>query len=461
MAKAQRKPRAKALPKTKTGCRPDQLFGDWMIEPQRFDRMLASVREHGIPEIEVKLPSQDDKQERFERHGGLAIIELSGPLTKYPHSLQSIVGGTSMIEAQRAVREAADDDTIDGVLLLIDSPGGTAAGTADLAQEVAAAKAKKPVWAYASDLCASAAYWIGSQADRLYGNQTATVGSIGVLMRLEDSSKQYELAGVKVHRLATGEFKGAGMDGAEVTERQLKYLQSHLDDLNRPFMAAVAEGRGLELSAVEKLADGRVHVPPDAVELGLLDGVRTLDETISAFEQELKIMADPVAAFAEQHPDAVSKWQAEGEASGLKKGKTEGGKVERDRFAALQVAFPGRADFVAEMFAAGSDTVTAQAQYAKVLVEENASQAEANAKQAARIAELEQQAAAGSEGHPGVSHRESGGEGSEKTDLPPDELAAKHWKENHEDCRKAFSDVESYQAFLENESRIRVHGTAD
>ena len=85
-----------------------------------------------------------------------------------------------MSDAQRLVEQAAEDPVVAAILLRVDSPGGTVAGVSDLAEAVYAARKVKPVSAYISDLGASAAYYIASQAQRLYADSDALVGSIGV-----------------------------------------------------------------------------------------------------------------------------------------------------------------------------------------------------------------------------------------------------------------------------------------
>src|SRR6185436_13049667 len=138
---------------------------------------------------------------------------------------------------------AAADPSIKTILLLIDSPGGTIAGTAELADSVAAANKIKPVIAHADDQMASAAYWIASQCRMITSNRTALVGSIGTYVEVYDTSKMYENAGVKVHMISTGPHKGALVDGTPVTDDQLAEVQKLVDSLNRHFLAAVSAGR--------------------------------------------------------------------------------------------------------------------------------------------------------------------------------------------------------------------------
>lgn len=210
---------------------------------------------------------------------GVATFDLVGPMTKMPSSLG---GGTSTAELRRAIDQAADDPQVKGVLLRVDSPGGSVAGTDDLAQAVAACAKRKPVYAYIEDLGASAAYWVSANATRVYANRTALVGSLGVYSTVVDMSKAAELAGIKVHVLSTGKYKGAGSPGAPISEEQLEQFRENVLDLNGNFMDAVARGRSLPAEKVEKLFDGAVHAASKAKRLGLVDAIAS----------EAKVFAD-------------------------------------------------------------------------------------------------------------------------------------------------------------------------
>jgi signal peptide peptidase SppA len=321
---------AKKSRKTATGCRPDQLFGAWAIEPARFQQLhqqamkvdlvalgesLARQKTADSPDSPV--PSQrpdiggddtddstmDETDLGYEVQSGIAKVSLTGPLTKYSTSFQSLFGGTSTVNARRALRLADDDPEVLGIMLLIDSPGGTVAGTSDLGDTIAGLS--KPCYAYIADCGASAAYWAASQADKVYCNSTADVGCIGTVLVLEDSSKAYEQAGVVVHSVSSGGMKGAGTDGTPVTDDQLKYFQSLVDDTTELFVSAVAAGRKMSVPQARALADGRVHVGAKAQQLGLVDQVASLDDAMqSLFLESLKMSNDPTTAFQAQYPDA-------------------------------------------------------------------------------------------------------------------------------------------------------------
>lgn len=261
----------------------DQYLGPWAIREDAFNALLHRAR---TVNLHMHLQSRDvtDAKARaaggaeYETIGNVAIIQLNGPMMKHESSFSR---GSGTINARRKIRAAAKNPDISSILLHVESPGGTAAGTKELADEITEARKTKTVWAYAEDLCCSAAYWVASQAEKVFANGPAIVGSIGTYMAIADWSKLYEEAGVKVHVIRAGAFKGAGLMGTEITDEQLAEFQRVINQTNDFFTKAVVRGRGMSSKRVQELADGRVHLAADAQELGLIDGVQSLDQTLS------------------------------------------------------------------------------------------------------------------------------------------------------------------------------------
>lgn len=271
----------------------DEFFGLWAIEESRFRQavekyqginLVAHVEQnrgqmHHLHGQEGSVKAAGDSRRLFSMtDGGVAQIRISGPMMKYYSSMSS---NASTVFARRQVRQASNDPDVAGIILVIDSPGGTVAGTMDLAQEVAKAAERKPVHAFIEDLTASAAFWVASQASKVFANNaTALVGSIGTYAVLYDYSKQAEQLGVAVHVIRAGEFKGAGVPGTEVTQEQIENVQRIVNAANAEFLNGVANGRGLSMEEVQKIADGRVHPAAEAVEFGLVDAVQSYEKTV-------------------------------------------------------------------------------------------------------------------------------------------------------------------------------------
>jgi signal peptide peptidase SppA len=260
-------------------------LGLWCVEPTWLRQAVAAVKEGTWPRMAVPAVPVSDSRERptgggrtlYPVDGGVAHIAMFGPMQKGDSSF----GGTvNTVRVRRAIRDAVANADVSSILLSIDSPGGTVAGTQDLADDVRAAATQKPVHAYVEDMAASAALWVASQASRVAANRTALVGSIGTILVVEDTSQAAAAAGVEVHVVATGAYKGAGVEGAPVTPEHLEYFRGIVDGLNEHFVAAVAEGRRRDVAAIRGVADGRVMSAQEARRAGLIDAVESRDAAV-------------------------------------------------------------------------------------------------------------------------------------------------------------------------------------
>lgn len=261
----------------------DQYLGVWSMYPpalQSFKTLAEQIN------VNVHLSSQpaepvarhSDDIQYVTNSDGIALIELHGTLLKHSSSFSA---NTSTVEARRLVRAANKSSDVLGVMFHIDSPGGTVAGTDDLAKDIKSLQAVKPTMAFIEDLGASAAYWLAAQTGTVYSNATAVIGSIGVLSVVYDLSRVAEAENITVHVIKAGEMKGAGVPGTEITAEQLSEWQKLVDAFYADFIKAIEVGRSLSQARVRDLADGRVHIGKVAADLGLTDGVRGLDEAIS------------------------------------------------------------------------------------------------------------------------------------------------------------------------------------
>lgn len=279
-------------------------IGPWMVEPHWFNAAVSAVKA-GMFQVQETEPS--DQRLFTIDHAGIASIGIIGATMKG----DSKFGGTNSIRTRQAVRVAADDNSVKAIMLHIDSPGGTAAGTAELANDVRLAGARKPVFAHIEDLGASAAFFVASQAHRITATPTSRIGSIGSVAILQDTSGAAEAAGIKVHVISTGDFKGAFVDGAPITEEHLEDAKREIVELNGHFLKAVSRGRGMSMAEVREVADGRVHIAANAMAMGLIDAVSTVDEALAFIRNDLN------KARASQRKMAVSMAQARGDAAGL------------------------------------------------------------------------------------------------------------------------------------------------
>jgi len=262
----------------------DQYLGIWAVQIDRaplgnLAQTLHTAAARGVSPRGLSLFDLLEPEMEYTREGSVAVIELSGVLTKESDWL---FGGTSTAQAREALSKALADPEAKTILLKIDSPGGTLAGLDDFASDIANAKAQKPVVAYIEDLGASAAYWAASQCDEIHANQSAAVGSIGAYMVVYDTSAAFAQAGIKTHVFRTGEFKGAGgIMGDELTEVQAEEFQKHIETYFSLFADAVKRGRGMSQEKLSAVSDGRVFIGSEAKRLGLIDGITGYRELLA------------------------------------------------------------------------------------------------------------------------------------------------------------------------------------
>jgi signal peptide peptidase SppA len=224
---------------------------EWLIQPEALQSMAASLR--GLVDRGGMLPKQASESSLLSVEDGIGVVAIEGPILRKPDLFARIFfGATSSQDIGEAIREAAGRDDIKAVFLHIDSPGGTVAGTPELANAVAALDKKKPVYAFSSGLMCSAAYWVASQARAIYATPSAQVGSIGVVQAVIDNSAALDKAGIKVEVFSVGKYKAMGAPGTPLTDDQRELISSNLAEIAGEFHAAVlAKGRAIPAEAME------------------------------------------------------------------------------------------------------------------------------------------------------------------------------------------------------------------
>ena len=278
-------------------------LGPWACHSHHMSQLRAGVagldvkRHLAGPAPAEAMQAADDYE--YSVVQGVAILPISGVMLKH---VSSYGMGTSTVKVRRLLSKAMSDPNVKGIALKLDTPGGTVAGTMELADDIASSS--KPTMAFCSDLTASAGYWIASQCGSIWANEMASVGSIGTYCVVADSSKAYEMAGVTVHVVRAGAFKGAMTEGTPITDEHLSDAQRIVDGINTKFLETVARGRGMSAEQVATLADGRVHLAKDAKAMGLVDAVGPWESAFQAFIESLDSSVTSPATVPASQPSA-------------------------------------------------------------------------------------------------------------------------------------------------------------
>ena len=200
-----------------------------------------------------------------------AVIEIKGEIASG--------GETSADQVMTSLRSAFEDKGAKAVVLLINSPGGSPVQAGMINDEIYRLKAlhKKPVYAVVEETCASAAYYIAVAADQIYVDKASIVGSIGVLMDGFGFTGLMEKLGVERRLMTAGENKGFMDPFSPQTEKHRAFTQGMLNQIHQQFITVVKKGRGERLKETPETFTGLFWSGQQAIELGLVDKIGTLD----------------------------------------------------------------------------------------------------------------------------------------------------------------------------------------
>lgn len=193
--------------------------------------------------------------------------------------LSEAVAGSDEITAE--LQDALTDPAIKAVVLRINSPGGSAAASQEIGQEVQRLrKAGKKVVVSMADVAASGAYWVSAGADYIMANPATETGSIGVIMEMLNYGGLYKKLGLQEETIKSAAHKDIGSPTRPMTPEERDILQGMVDDIYQQFIAVVAQGRHLPVEKVQELADGRVYTGRQAKDLGLVDGLGNFQDAV-------------------------------------------------------------------------------------------------------------------------------------------------------------------------------------
>ncbi|WP_104733076.1 signal peptide peptidase SppA [Helicobacter felis] len=183
--------------------------------------------------------------------------------------------------------------SIKGVLLLIDSPGGSISASVELSDIVATLRKTMPIVAYVQGVMASGSYYTGMQANLIYANRGALVGSIGVIFSGANIAALMDKLGIKSQGMAKGEYKEVGTFTRAWTDKEKQFLGDLLGEQYNMFVSDVAKARGLDPKKSNIFAEGKIFSATQAANLHLIDHVGTYDQAVYAL-QKLTQVKNPI-----------------------------------------------------------------------------------------------------------------------------------------------------------------------
>lgn len=206
----------------------------------------------------------------------IAIVDVRGEIHTGPSegSLFS-AGGAGSEDIVSQLEQAARDDSVAGVILRVDSPGGSVVASDAIAKAVD--RLDKPVVSLMEDVAASGGYYVSAPTDRIIANPGTITGSIGVIMFVPNLSGTAEKLGIRPQVIKSGAFKDAGSPFRDMTEAERALFQKMIDEAYAQFVGVVATGRDMAPAAVRKVADGRILTGNQAKAAGLVDELGDLE----------------------------------------------------------------------------------------------------------------------------------------------------------------------------------------
>ncbi len=200
--------------------------------------------------------------------GNVALIPIDGPITGNGGSYlgQSTTSAKNIVSF---IKDADNNPKIKVILLEINSPGGSAVASDEIASAIK--KTEKPTIAVIREVGASGGYWIASATDHIIANKMSITGSIGVISSFIEFSGLMEEYGVGYEQLTSGKYKDAGTPYRKLSEEERSIFQKKIDKIHNYFIEEIANNRGLEKNKITELATGEFYLGIEAFELDLVD----------------------------------------------------------------------------------------------------------------------------------------------------------------------------------------------
>lgn len=265
----------------------------WFIDPRKADQIAAMLlfRSEMGPRSEPYRAAPADRPAISEQRGNVALLRLVGPILPRSEAITDVSQPAAlMTDFRRSFSQVANDSSVSAIAIEVDSPGGRV----DLVPETAtmirnARREGRPIVAVANTIALSAAYWIASAADELVVSPSGAVGSIGVYTVHEDLSAALDAEGVAVTLISAGPRKVEGNPFQPLDDAGRAALLANVTTFYGMFAADVAKGRGVPVSVVKadpekdakNFGGGRAVLAQEALKLGMVDRVATLEETVA------------------------------------------------------------------------------------------------------------------------------------------------------------------------------------
>lgn len=227
----------------------------------------------------------------------IAVIYAVGEIMPGKQNPNEQIGSKTFITQ---LHKAQKDASIKAIVIRINSPGGSAFASDEMAHEIIACKKVKPVIVSFGDVSASGGYYMGCVADSIFALPNTITGSIGVFALLPNTEKLFgNTMGLNYQTVELGELSAGWRPDRPLSAKEQEKMQLMVNSIYDDFITTVANGRNLTKARVSELAEGRVYTAEDALPLGLIDGLGGIDRAITSAARKAKIKDYRVVKFPE------------------------------------------------------------------------------------------------------------------------------------------------------------------
>lgn len=258
--------------------------------------------ETDVPQVDAAVRS--DQRQNIVADTGIDIIPVSGILVSRDMHMEPCETMTSYETLRRQIQAAGADPQVSHIVLDIDSPGGSATGAFELADDIRQVALVKPITAISNFSAFSGAYLIAAACTEIVVSRTSGVGSIGVIARHADISAMNEAKGIKITTVSAGAHKNDLSPHEPISDQSLAVLTEMIQESYEQFVGAVAKFRGLSVDAV-KATEAGVFFGEKGVALGLADRVETPQSAVNRIVQEVRAAKTPGIHRTIQHQAAA------------------------------------------------------------------------------------------------------------------------------------------------------------
>ncbi|MCA9080647.1 MAG: signal peptide peptidase SppA [Planctomycetaceae bacterium] len=229
---------------------------------------------------------------RRSTRDAVAVVHIDGSISLGNPEVSPFGGseGAYSEPLRKALDEVAADPRVRAVVLRVNSPGGSATASEIMAQAALRVKSKKPLIVSMGDVAASGGYYVSCEADRIFANPSTVTGSIGVVAGKLATGDMWKQVGIHFHPIQRGEKSGIFGMASPFSDAERDELQAWMDEVYGVFKQHVMNGREKHLSKpLEEMAGGRVFTGKQALELGLVDELGSLEDAIAYAAAQAKV----------------------------------------------------------------------------------------------------------------------------------------------------------------------------